>query len=35
MEMEKNLYAQVVKLRRKYLEFVATDKNKHEAKFKF
>ena len=33
--MEQGLYAQVVKLRRKYLKFVATDKNKNEAKFKF
>ena len=35
MEMEQGLYAQVVKLRRKYLKFVATDKNTNEAKFKF
>ena len=35
MEMEKSLYAQVVKLRCKDLEFVATEKNKNEAKFKF
>ena len=35
MTMEKRLYAQVVKLRRKDLKFVATDKNKNEAKFKF
>ena len=35
MVMEKSLYAQVVKLRRKDLKFVATDKNKNEAKFKF
>ena len=35
MAMEKSLYAQVVKLRRKYLKFVATDKNKNKAKFKF
>ena len=33
--MEKHLYAQVVKLWRKYLQFVAADKNKSEAKFKF
>ena len=33
--MEQSLYAQVVKLCRKYLKFVATDKNKNEAKFKF
>ena len=32
---EQSLYAQVVKLRRKDLNFVATDKNKNEAKFKF
>ena len=35
MEMEQSLYAQVVKLRRKDLKFVAIDKNKNEAKFKF
>ena len=35
MAMEKILYAQVVKLCRKDLKFVATDKNKNEAKFKF
>ena len=35
MAMGQNLYAQVVKLRRKCLKFVATDKNKNEAKFKF
>ena len=35
MEMEQGLYAQVVKICRKDLEFVATDKNKNEAKFKF
>ena len=35
MAMEPGVYAQVVKLRRKYLKFVATDKNKNEAKFKF
>ena len=35
MEMEQGLYAQVVKLCRKDLEFIATDKNKNEAKFKF
>ena len=33
--MEQSLYAQVVKLRHTDLEFVATDKNKNEAKFKF
>ena len=35
MEIEQSLYAQVVKLHRKNLKFVATDKNKNEAKFKF
>ena len=35
MAMAQSLYAQVVKLRRKDLKFVATDKNKNEAKFKF
>ena len=35
MAMEKKLYAQVVKLRRKDLIYVVTDKNKNEAKFKF
>ena len=33
--MEQGLYAQVIMLRRKDLKFVATDKNKNEAKFKF
>ena len=33
--MEQSLYAQVVKLRRKDLQFVAADKNRSEAKFKF
>ena len=33
--MEKGLYAQVLMLHRKDLKFVATDKNKNEAKFKF
>ena len=33
--MEQSLYAQVVKLWRKDLKFVATDKYKNEAKFKF
>ena len=33
--MEQSLYAQVVKLLRKDLLFVAADKNKSEAKFKF
>ena len=35
MAMEKSLYAQVVKLRRKDLQFFAADKNKNLAKFKF
>ena len=35
MSMEQSLYAQFVKLRRKDLLFVAADKNKSEAKFKF
>ena len=35
MAMEQGLYAQAIMLRRKYLKFVATDKNKNEAKFKF
>ena len=35
MEMEQSLYAQVVNLRRKDLKFVATDKNKNEAKLSF
>ena len=35
MVMQKRLYEQVVKLWRKDLKFVATDKNKNEAKFKF
>ena len=35
MYMEQGLYAQVIMLRRKYLKFVTTDKNKNEAKFKF
>ena len=33
--MEQTLYAQVIKLCRKDLNFFATDKNKNEAKFKF
>ena len=33
MAMEQGLYAQVVKFRRKDLKFVATYKNKNEAKF--
>ena len=35
MAMEKILYSQVIRIRRKGLKFVATDKNKNEAKFKF
>ena len=35
MAMEQRLYAQAVMLRQKDLKFVATDKNKIEAKFKF
>ena len=35
MAMEQGLYAQVVKLRHKDLQFVAAYKNKNEAKFKF
>ena len=35
MTMEQGLYAQVVKISRKYLKFVAENKNKNEAKFKF
>ena len=35
MAMEKGLYAQVVKLSRKDLKFIAANKNKNEAKFKF
>ena len=33
--MKQILYAQVIMLRRKYLKFIAADKNKNEAKFKF
>ena len=33
--MEKSLYSQVIRIHRKGLKFVATDKNKNEAKFKF
>ena len=33
--MEQGLYAQVIMIRQKDLKFVATDKNKNEAKFKF
>ena len=35
MSMEQGLYAQVIMLHREDLKFVATDKNKNEAKFKF
>ena len=35
MAIEQGLYTQVIILRRDYLTFVATDKNKNEAKFKF
>ena len=35
MEMEQELYAQVIMLRQKYLKFLIADKNKNEAKFKF
>ena len=35
MATEQGLYAQVIMLRRKYLKFIAADKNKNEAKFKF
>ena len=35
MAMEKSLYAQVIKFRRKDLLFDAADKNKNESKFKF
>ena len=35
METEQGLYAQVIMLRQDDLKFVATDKNKNEAKFKF
>ena len=35
MATEQSLYAQVVKLLLKDLKYVATDKNKSEAKFKF
>ena len=33
--MEQGLYAQVIRIRQKYLKFVATDKYQNEAKFKF
>ena len=35
MAMEQGLYAQVVNPRRKGLKFIAANKNKNEAKFKF
>ena len=35
MATEQILYAQVVKIRRKDLKFIATNKNKNKAKFKF
>ena len=35
MAMEKSLYAQVIKFRRKDLIFDTADKNKNESKFKF
>ena len=35
MAVEQGLYAQVVKIRRKDLKFIAANKNKNEAKFKF
>ena len=35
METEQGLYAQVIMLRQKYWKFVATEKRKNEAKFKF
>ena len=35
MATEQGLYAQVIMLRQKYLKFVATDRNKNEAKSKF
>ena len=33
--MEQSLYAQVIKFRRKDLEFDTADKNKNKSKFKF
>ena len=33
--MEQILYSQVIRIRRKDLKFVTTDKNKNEGKFKF
>ena len=35
MAMEQGLYAQVFKICRKDLKFIAENKNKNEAKFKF
>ena len=35
MAMEQGLYSQVIRIRWKDLKFVATNKNKNEAKFKF
>ena len=35
MAMEQGLYAQLVKIRLKYLKFIAANKNKNEAKSKF
>ena len=35
MAMEQILYSQVIRIRRKDLKFIVTDKNKIEAKFKF
>ena len=35
MDIEKGLYAQVVKISRKDLEFIAEDRNNNEAKLKF
>ena len=35
MAMEQGLYAQFIKIRRKDLKFIAENKNKTEAKFKF
>ena len=33
--MEQGLYAQLVKIHQNYLKFIAANKNKNEAKFKF
>ena len=35
MAMEQELYEQLVKIRWKYLKFIAENKNKNEAKLKF